>query len=98
MLKFKKQKKFDNHAFDRYYKNLGGLPKYKKYCIITIYSRITIFQRTVCLEKIIGAGLIIFSNILIFYKKGNQKLDRYVILDILSNIIYSVALFLDANI
>lgn len=45
----------------------------------------------------IGAALIIFSNILIFYQKDKQKLDKYVLLGILSNIAFSIALFLDVN-
>lgn len=49
------------------------------------------------MEKIIGSILIIFSNILIFYKKGKQELDKYVLLGILSSIISSIALFLDVN-
>ena len=56
------------------------------------------FKEQFVLKKIIGAGLIIFSNILIFYKRGKQKLDKYVFLGILSNIAFSIALFLDVNI
>ncbi len=66
--------------------------------VFMIIAGLLFFKEQFVWKKIIGAGLIIFSNILIFYKKGNQKLDRYVILGILSNIIYSVALFLDVNI
>lgn len=66
--------------------------------VFMILAGLLFFKEKFVWKKIIGAGLIIFSNILIFYKKGNQKLDKYVLLGILSNIIYSVALFLDVNI
>lgn len=66
--------------------------------VFMILAGLLFFKEQFVWKKIIGAGLIIFSNILIFYKKGNQKLDKFVLLGILSNIIYSVALFLDVNI
>lgn len=66
--------------------------------VFMIAAGLLFFKEKFMWKKIIGAGLIIFSNILIFYKKGNQKLDKYVLLGILSNVIYSVALFLDVNI
>lgn len=42
--------------------------------------------------------LIIFSNIIIFYKKGKFEFNKYVLLGILGNISFTVALFLDVNI
>lgn len=66
--------------------------------VFMILAGLLFFKEPFVLKKIIGAGLIIFSNILIFYKKGKQKLDKYVFLGILSNIAFSVALFLDVNI
>ena len=50
------------------------------------------------LNKFIGSILIIFSNVLIFYKKGKFKLNKYILLAILANIVYSIALFLSVNI
>lgn len=56
------------------------------------------FKEPFVWEKIIGAVLIIFSNILIFYKKETKKLDKYIVLGIIANIAFSIALFLDVNI
>lgn len=42
--------------------------------------------------------LIIFSNVLIFYKKGKFEFNKYILLGIGSNIAFTVALFLDVNI
>lgn len=66
--------------------------------VFMILAGLLFFKEPFVLRKIIGAALIIFSNILIFYKKGNKKLDKYVFLGILSNIAFSIALFLDVNI
>lgn len=66
--------------------------------VFMILAGLLFFKEKFVWKKIIGAILIIFSNILIFYKKGNQKLNKYVLLGILSNILYSIALFLDVNI
>jgi len=66
--------------------------------VFMILAGLLFFKEPFVWKKILGAVLIIFSNILIFYKKGNQKLDKYVLLGILSSLIYSVALFLDVNI
>lgn len=66
--------------------------------VFMILAGLLFFKEQFVWKKIIGAGLIIFSNILIFYKKESQKLDKYVLLGILSNIAFSIALFLDVNI
>ena len=38
-----------------------------------------------------------FSNVLIFFKKGNGKPNKYVLLGIFANVCFSIALFLDVN-
>lgn len=66
--------------------------------VFMVLAGLLFFKEPFVWKKMIGAGLIVFSNILIFYKKGNQRLDKYVLFGVLSNILYSVALFLDVNI
>jgi len=66
--------------------------------VFMILAGLIFFKEPFVLKKIIGATLIILSNIFIFYKKGNQKLNKYVILGIISNIAYAIALFIDVNI
>ena len=63
-----------------------------------IIAGLLFFKEEFVLKKIIGATLIIFSNVLIFYKKGKQKINKYIILAIIANIAFSIALFLDVNI
>lgn len=66
--------------------------------VFMIFAGLLFLKEEFVLSKFIGAILIIFSNVLIFYKKGTQKVDKYVGLGIISNIFYAIALFLDVNI
>ncbi len=63
-----------------------------------IFAGLIFFKEQFVLIKFIGAMLIIFSNILIFYEKGKFKFNKYILLGIISNISYTIALFLDVNI
>ena len=59
-----------------------------------IFAGLIFFKEEFVLTKFIGAMLIIFSNVLIFYKKGKFEFNKYILL----NIAFTVALFLDVNI
>lgn len=63
-----------------------------------IFAGLIFFKEEFILTKFIGAMLIIFSNVIIFYKKGKFEFNKYILLGILANISYTVALFLDVNI
>ena len=63
-----------------------------------IFAGLIFFKEEFILTKFIGAMLIIFSNVLIFYKKGKIEFNKYILLGILANITYTIALFLDVNI
>lgn len=63
-----------------------------------IFAGLIFFKEEFVLTKFIGAMLIIFSNVLIFYKKGKIEFNKYILLGILANISFTVALFLDVNI
>lgn len=66
--------------------------------VFMIVAGLLFFKEEFVWKKIIGAILIIFSNILVFYQKGKTKFNKYILLGILSNLVFSVALFLDVNI
>ena len=66
--------------------------------VFMILAGLLFFKEPFVLGKIIGSILIIFSNILIFYKKETQKSDKYIVLGIIANIAFTIALFLDVNI
>ena len=63
-----------------------------------IFAGLIFFKEDFILTKFIGAMLIIFSNVIIFYKKGKFEFNRCILLGILANISYTIALFLDVNI
>lgn len=63
-----------------------------------IFAGLIFFKEEFVLTKFIGAMLIIFSNVLIFYKKGKFKFNKSILLGVLSNIAFTIALFLDVNI
>lgn len=63
-----------------------------------IFAGFIFFKEPFIISKFVGAILIILSNILVFYKKGTVKIDKYVVLGILANLFFTIALFLDVNI
>lgn len=63
-----------------------------------IFVGLIFFKEEFILAKFIGAMLIIFSNILVFYQKGKLEFNKYVLLGIISNLVFTIALFLDVNI
>lgn len=63
-----------------------------------IFAGIIFFKEEFILTKFIGAMLIIFSNVLMFHKKGKFEFNKYVLLGIFSNLAFTIALFLDVNI
>ena len=65
--------------------------------VFILLAGILIFKEELVLKKIIGAILIIFSNILIFYEKGVFKNNKYILLGVLANITYTVAILLEID-
>lgn len=63
-----------------------------------IFAGLIFLKEEFALTKFIGAILIIFSNVFIFYKKGKFEFNKYILLGILANISFTIALFLDVNI
>ena len=66
--------------------------------VFMIFAGFVFFKEPFIITKFIGAFLIIISNILVFYRKGEIKIDKYVGLGIIANIFLAIALFLDVNI
>ena len=65
--------------------------------VFTIFIGLIFFKDPFVLTKVIGAFLIVISNILAFYKKGSFKSNRYVWLGVLASIFLTIALFIDVN-
>lgn len=66
--------------------------------VFMIFAGLIFFKESFIITKFIGAILIILSNILIFYKKNSGKPNKYIMLGIIANMFFTVALFLDVNI
>lgn len=56
------------------------------------------FKEKFIIKKFIGALLILASNILIFFHRKETRINKYVIIGIIANICFTIALFLDVNI
>lgn len=65
--------------------------------VFMIFMGLLFFKEPFVLNKIIGSILIIFSNIIVFYKKENFKFNKHLILGIVANMSLAIALFLDVN-
>ncbi|MBE6138995.1 MAG: hypothetical protein E7174_00620 [Firmicutes bacterium] len=65
--------------------------------VFMIIMGLLFFKEPFVSNKIIGASIIIISNILVFYKKENFKFNKYLIQGILANISLAIALFIDVN-
>lgn len=65
--------------------------------VFMIFTGILFFKEKFILNKFIGALIIIFSNVLVFYNKKSLKFNKYLILGVLANLSLSIALFLDVN-
>jgi len=65
--------------------------------VFMIFMGLLFFKEPFVLNKIIGSILIIFSNIIVFYKKENFKFNKHLMLGIVANMSLAIALFLDVN-
>lgn len=75
------------------------------YCILrqipTVFTTIggvLFFNENFVITRFIGAALIILSNIIIFYKKGDFRVNKYLLLGLLANLLTSIGRMLDISI
>lgn len=75
------------------------------YCILrqipTVFTTIggvLFFGENFIATRFIGAALIIVSNIIIFFKKGDFKLNKYLLIGLLANLLTSIGRMLDISI
>ena len=75
------------------------------YCILrqiptvfTTVGGVLFFGEQFVITRFIGAGLIIASNILIFYKKGSFVTNKYLFIGLLANLLTSIGRMLDISI
>jgi drug/metabolite transporter (DMT)-like permease len=65
--------------------------------VFMILAGLIFFKDPFVLTKVIGAFLIVFSNILVFYKKGGLKSNKYVWIGVLAAIFQTIAALIDVN-
>ncbi len=75
------------------------------YCILrqipTVFTTIggvLFFGEDFVITRFIGAALIIISNIIIFYKKGDFTVNKYLLVGLLANLLTSIGRMLDISI
>lgn len=66
--------------------------------VFLIIYGIILFQEGVTLNKLLGGALILLGNIILFYKKGRLKLNKYVMLSVLASFLMATALIVDVEI
>ncbi|MBR3785901.1 MAG: hypothetical protein IKJ77_05805 [Firmicutes bacterium] len=65
--------------------------------VFMIFAGIFFFKEEVVFTKLLGAFLIVFSNVLVFFDKGKIRFDKYIVLGLLASFCAAIALFIDVN-
>ena len=65
--------------------------------VFMIFAGLIFFKEKFIITKFVGAIIIILSNILVFYKKGSFKNDKYIWIGLLASICSAIALFIDVS-
>lgn len=65
--------------------------------VFMIFAGVFFFKEEVVLTKILGAFLIVASNVLVFFEKGKLRFDRYIILGLTASLCAAIALFIDVS-
>jgi len=66
--------------------------------VFLILYGLTIFREPMVLTKIMGAGLILAANIFLRYSGGKFSFNKYVLLAVFANLIFSTGLTIDISI
>jgi drug/metabolite transporter (DMT)-like permease len=66
--------------------------------VFLIIIGLTIFREGLVLQKLVGAGLILFGNIFLFYKKGTFKPNKYVWVAVVASLFCAIAISTDIGI
>lgn len=66
--------------------------------VFMIIFGLIFYKEPFVITKILGALLIIFSNIMIFYEKGKFTFNKYVLLGVISNLAMATAVSLDISV
>lgn len=65
--------------------------------VFMIFAGILFFKEPFVIEKTLGAFLIVFSNVLVFYKKGVFTFNKFVLFGVIANLCMAIGMFIDVN-
>ena len=66
--------------------------------VFVIIWGILFFKEEIILKKLLGAGLILFGNIMVLYKKGKFEWNKYILFSLLGNLSMSIGISVDVGI
>ena len=66
--------------------------------VFVIIWGILFFKEEIILKKLLGAGLILFGNIMVLYKKGKFEWNKYILFSLLGNLAMSIGISVDVGI
>ncbi|MFZ2188737.1 MAG: EamA family transporter [Candidatus Moraniibacteriota bacterium] len=66
--------------------------------VFMVLYGITLFHEPVVMNKLVGGGLILLGNVLLFYRKGKLKFNKNVILSVTASFFMATALMIDVGI
>lgn len=65
--------------------------------VFMIIAGVLLFKEPVVWHRMLGAALILFSNVMIFFEKGKFRFNKYVVLAVIANLLYTCAVLIDVN-
>ncbi len=65
--------------------------------VIMVFAGLLFLDEPLAILKILGAFLIVFSNILVLYEKGRLVINKYLIMSLLASISFTTGLLMDVN-
>lgn len=66
--------------------------------VFMIFFGLLFFKEKFVFEKILGAFLIVFANLLLAFERGKFRFNKYFLLSFLSNLLFAIAMMINVNI
>lgn len=66
--------------------------------VFLIIYGIVVFHEAIVANKLIGGGLILVANVILFYRKGKIKINKYVMLNVGATFLFATATVIDIDI
>ena len=66
--------------------------------VFMIFFGLLFFKEAFVFEKLVGAFLIVFANLLLAFERGKFQFNKYFIISVLSNLLFAIAMMINVNI